>query len=102
MNRRMPGACAAEGGGARRVSIRGRFFVCLRRVVGATKRKRTENRAELAPPQPVDLLPRRLLVLVIGIPLLSIVLGITIWIIAAENPDTWVETPVAPLSKTNP
>jgi len=45
---------------------------------------------------------RRVLALVIGIPLLSIVLGITIWIIAAENPDTWVETPVAPLSKTNP
>ena len=33
---------------------------------------------------------------------LVVVLGITIWIIAAENPDTWVETPVAPLSKTNP
>ena len=43
-----------------------------------------------------------MLALVIGIPLLSIVLGISIWIIAAQNPDTWVETPVPPLSKTNP
>jgi len=43
-----------------------------------------------------------MLALVIGIPLLSIVLGITIWIIAARNPDTWVETPTPPLLKTNP
>lgn len=43
-----------------------------------------------------------MLVLVIGIPLLSIVVGITIWIIAARNPDTWVETTAPPLSKTNP
>jgi hypothetical protein len=53
------GVCTAEGVGARGASIRGRFFVCLRRVVGATQRKRTENRTIVAPPQLVDLLPRR-------------------------------------------
>ena len=37
-----------------------------------------------------------------GIPVLGIVLGIALWLIAAQNPDTWVETPVPPLAKTNP
>ena len=64
--KRLPlGVCAAEGGGARRVSIRVRFFVRLRRVVGAAQRKRTEKRAIVAPPQPVELLPHRLLVLLL-------------------------------------
>ena len=43
-----------------------------------------------------------MLALIVGLPLLSIVVGIALWIVAASHPDTWVETPVTPLAKTNP
>ena len=44
----------------------------------------------------------RMLILVCAIPLLSIVLGILMVILAQGSADSWIEPALLPLSKTNP
>lgn len=50
----------------------------------------------------VSIFRHRMLILVCAIPLLSVVLGIAMVILAADSGDTWIEPTMLPLSKTNP
>jgi|GEM_PF-2114212 len=47
------------------------------------------------------MLKNRMLWLVCGIPLASVLLGIVMVVLAVQSPDTWLEPAMLPLSKTN-
>jgi hypothetical protein len=48
------------------------------------------------------MLRHRMLILVCAIPLVSVLLGIVMIVLAQGSPDAWIETTLLPLSKTNP
>lgn len=43
-----------------------------------------------------------MLILVCAIPLISVVLGIVMVILAQSSPDLWIDPSLPPLAKTNP